>query len=174
MASSIETHYLAVKTAYEAALPVPQQGVIKWRFGDKYVHENTNWPRIVLVHATSEYTPLTRSGNRPLSGSETRNRYLRRASIQWYVWGASKELAEAMVTNLVVIQRRVLGGSESTYSPGSEEWPGATTLDVADGGSAVVLTSIICHEISDEVIALPAIELANQEHSAEFNGETVC
>lgn len=176
MASSINDLFVAVRNAYEAALPAPQQGVIKWRFGAEHVHAELNWPRVVCVRQGATYEPLSKPGTAvPMTG-EVRNIYNRRTTVEWHCWGADDEAAETLATNIIGRIRAVTGATQLTQRPVSETWVRSELKDVSGGGQLCILVTEIVHVINDEVRELPVTEIDASEHTGTFgpSDEVVC
>lgn len=173
MASTCETFFNSVQSEYEEGLALEQQDLINWKYGAQYVHANTNWPRIVCYCSDATWETLTKAGS-ALTTSEKRPRYNRRNTLTWHCWAATEEGAEVMAANIVIASRRASGASGITFLPGTETWPQAESLDVTSGGSYVILTTQLVFSVTDEIIALPTVEVTAITHRGTFNNEAVC
>lgn len=175
MSSSIESIFASVRDTYEAALPEEQRGIIKWLFGPRNVSfegSPLSKPKVVLVAPSATYQPIARAGTAVSGTTETRTRYLRTTTLEWHVWGRDRATVEALTTSIVIVLRRVLGGS--ALSAPSERWTHDESPDATGAGAHAVLSVDVQHRITDDVIALPVTVVTDQGHDGLFAGESVC
>lgn len=174
MPSSIEVWFDAIVSAYDAELPG-----ITWLYGARHLSGNHAWPKVIAVRPSAVWGALSHGGTEVAAASgETRALYNRRSQLDWHIWAADEESAEAIAANISVLYKQVAGGSSrATFAIVSEEWP--AEIDdgpIAHGGLVVVLRTEIVHRISDEFNRHPVTVVDSVSHKGTFgpNDEVVC